>query len=67
MSGEYELQQAIKLRKEKEFERSNSLLQDLCTRYPDEAEINYQYAWSFDILGEESRAAPYYEKESKLV
>ena len=34
--------------------------------FPNDASINYQCAWSFDLLGEESKAVPFYENAIKL-
>ena len=38
----------------------------LVEQYPNNALINYQCAWSFDLLGEETSAVPYYEKAIRL-
>lgn len=38
----------------------------LVQEFPDNASINYQCAWSFDLLGEESKAVPFYENGIKL-
>lgn len=57
-----QLQHAIRLRKEKKLEESNKLLVKLADTYPTNATIQYQCAWSFDVLGEEASAIPYYKK-----
>ena len=57
----YELDKAIILRKRGSHKESNELLMKLVEEFPDDASINYQCAWSFDILGEEAKAVPYYE------
>lgn len=59
---ETEIKQAIKLRSENKLNQSNQLLLDLVKKFPDDSYLNYQVAWSFDSLGEESSAVPYYEK-----
>lgn len=41
-------------------------LQELDRRFPNVAEINYQLAWTCDVLGRESDALPYYEKAVAL-
>lgn len=61
-----QLQKAIKLREQKELRKSNELLLTLAEAYPENAEVNYQCAWSFDVLGEEAKAVPYYEKAIEL-
>ncbi|MGO2710278.1 MAG: tetratricopeptide repeat protein [Leuconostoc mesenteroides] len=54
------LKTAIKMRHEKEFKASNRILKKLDAKYPLNANIQYQYAWSFDILGQEREAVPHY-------
>lgn len=61
-----ELKKAIELRKTKYFIESNEVLMSLFEKYPNNATINYQCAWSFDLLGEEAKAVPYYEKAIEL-
>lgn len=41
-------------------------LQELDRRFPNVAEINYQLAWTCDVLGRENDALPYYEKAVAL-
>lgn len=57
---------AIELRKSGQPERSNGLILELVTEYPEDPLLNYQCAWSFDLLGEEGKAVPYYEKAISL-
>ena len=54
--------EAIVLRKKDKLIESNQLLLQLYKDYPEDSYLNYQIAWSFDTLGEESAAVPYYEK-----
>lgn len=61
-----ELQKAIQLRNSGNLKESNQLLLNLVKNYPDDAVVNYQCAWSYDALGEESRAVPYYVKAINL-
>ncbi|WP_391122764.1 tetratricopeptide repeat protein [Psychrobacillus sp. L3] len=61
-----ELEQAINLRNEGKQEESNELLLKLVKVSPADATIHYQCAWSYDLLGEESKAVPYYEKAIEL-
>lgn len=42
------------------------LLKKLDARHPHVAEINYQLAWTCDVLGREAEALPYYEKAVAL-
>jgi tetratricopeptide (TPR) repeat protein len=41
-------------------------LQELDRRFPNVAEINYQLAWTCDVLGRETEALPHYEKAVAL-
>lgn len=61
-----ELDKAIDLRNSGNHIKSNELLMKLVQKFPDNASINYQCAWSFDLLGEESKAVPFYEKAIQL-
>ncbi|WHY56475.1 hypothetical protein [Peribacillus simplex] len=60
------LEMALSLRGEKEFKKSNRLLMDLAKQNPGDAVMQYQCAWSLDILGLEVKAVPYYEAALKL-
>ncbi len=62
---EEQLVRALELRKEDKQKESNHILFKMAEEYPDHAFINYQCAWSFDVLGEESKAVPFYEKAIK--
>ena len=42
------------------------LLKKIDERFPNVAEINYQLAWTCDVLGKEVEALPYYEKAVAL-
>ena len=42
------------------------LLTKLDARFPNVAEINFQLAWTCDVLGRETEALPYYEKAIAL-
>lgn len=61
-----QLNEAIMLRQEGQLEESNVLISQILESQPNDASLNYQCAWSFDVLGEESRAVPYYEKAIEL-
>ncbi|WP_211655455.1 tetratricopeptide repeat protein [Planococcus alpniumensis] len=60
------LKEAIELRAAGKQEESNQLLTVLAQQFPEHPQINYQCAWSFDLLGEEEKAVPYYEKAIQL-
>jgi tetratricopeptide (TPR) repeat protein len=61
-----ELHQAISYRGEGRHQESNELLTQLVDQYPDDPYMNYQCAWSYDLLGQERAAVPYYEKAVEL-
>lgn len=61
-----ELEKAIEMRNKGDYRDSNELLLRLVEKFPEDAHINYQCAWSYDVLGEESNAVPYYEKAIRL-
>lgn len=61
-----ERQYAINLRKEGKLQESNQLFFRLLQASPNDAFLHYQYAWSYDVLGEESKAVPYYERAIDL-
>lgn len=56
------LDRAIKLREEKRFAEAKSILMGLTEEFPEDPSILYHCAWSFDVLGQEARAVPYYER-----
>ena len=57
---------AINLRDAGRKKESNEILVKLVEKFPDDAFINYQCAWSFDVLGSESEAVPFYENAINL-
>ncbi|QUW20276.1 tetratricopeptide repeat protein [Sporosarcina sp. Marseille-Q4063] len=61
-----EIDKAIEMRKTGKQKESNELLIKLVDEYPNDAFINYQCAWSFDVLGLESKAVSYYENAIQL-
>lgn len=60
------VEEAIKLRSLGKLIESNELLKSLVREYPDDAIVNYQCAWSYDVLELEKEAIPYYEKSIAL-
>ncbi|WAA12582.1 tetratricopeptide repeat protein [Fervidibacillus halotolerans] len=63
---ETRLNRAIDLRKNEKYKESNEVLINLVKEFPSHASILYQCAVSFDLLGEESKAAPLYEKAIQM-
>lgn len=63
---EKDLAEAIDLRENGDPKKANEILVSLVSKYPNDAFIHYQCAWSYDSLGEESRAVPFYEKAIEL-
>lgn len=61
-----QLEKAIELRKTGKYKESNELLMKLIEVHPEDAKLNYQCAWSFDVLGEEAKAVPFYERAISL-
>ncbi|SEN54286.1 Tetratrico peptide repeat-containing protein [Terribacillus saccharophilus] len=57
-----ELFEAISLREAGKLAEANERLIELASAYPDNAEVQYQCAWSFDVLGQETAAVPFYER-----
>lgn len=64
MKAQIEL--AVKLRQEGKLIKSNQLLLEMVKEDPQDAYLNYQCAWSLDVLGEELKAVPFYEKAIKI-
>ncbi|MBS4196611.1 tetratricopeptide repeat protein [Lederbergia citri] len=61
-----QLEKAIELRNNGKLEEANKLLVRLAVQFPNDAGVQYHCAWSFDVLGKESEAVPYYELAIKL-
>lgn len=61
-----DLEKAINLREQGKLNESNTLLQKLVKKNPNNAILNYQYAWSFDVLEMEVEAIKYYERSIEL-
>lgn len=62
----HSLTTALKLREQGDLTTSNEILLKLISENPNNPYLNYQVAWSFDILGEETKAVPYYKKAISL-
>ncbi|MBN6886331.1 tetratricopeptide (TPR) repeat protein [Cytobacillus horneckiae] len=61
-----QLSQAIHLRNIGSLKESNQMFMQLVKTHPNDANIQYQCAWSLDVLGEEAEAVPYYERAIEL-
>lgn len=59
---EKQLAKALLLRKKGNLEESNKLLLSLLKTKINDPYLNYQIAWSFDLLEKESEAIQYYER-----
>lgn len=60
------INKAIKLRENGDLKESNKMFSELIKNYPDNAYVNYQYAWSCDVLGTEKEAVIFYERAISL-
>lgn len=61
-----EIERALNLRQQGKLEQSNKLLLQLVEQSPKDPFFNYQCAWSFDVLGDEAEAVPFYEEAIHL-
>lgn len=61
-----ELKRAIELRESGKVKEANEMLVELADKHPKDAQVNYQCAWSFDVMELETQAIPYYEKAISL-
>ena len=61
-----ELEAAIQLRSAGQVSTANEHLVQLAQAYPLDARVQYHCAWSFDLLGREREAVPYYAKAISL-
>lgn len=60
------INKALNLRKSEKLKESNQLLLEEQKRNPKDAFLNYQVAWSYDLLEEERKAISFYEKAIEL-
>jgi len=61
-SPQESLLSAIQLRENEKYEEARILLLELHAEFPNDSQVNYQYAWIHDLLGLEREAIPFYEK-----
>lgn len=57
-----EIERARSLREDDELEDSQAILLGLLDSYPDDPVLLFEVGGSFDVLGEEPQAIPYYQK-----
>lgn len=57
-----QMQEAIELRQNGQLEEARTKLLDLLLDDPDDPVLLYQVAWTYDNLGLEAQAMPYYEQ-----
>ncbi len=60
------INKGVELRKEGKLIESNNFFIKLAIEYPNDAIVQYQCAWSFDVLEKETEAIYYYEKAIEL-
>ena len=56
---------AKELRREDELEASQELLLELLAQHPDEPLVLHEVGGSYDVMGEEKQAIPYYQRAIK--
>lgn len=57
-----QLKKAIQLRKDSKPKEALEILKGLLLSNPNDPQICYQVAWTYDVLGNESEAVSFYEK-----
>lgn len=60
------ISEAIELRKNGKQNEALKILEKVLSESPDNPNVNYQIAWTYDSLGKESEAVPFYEKAISL-
>lgn len=61
-----ELELAIDLKKHGDLKQASDILNNLVKKYPNNSIINYHCACTFDSMGLENQAVPYYEKAIEI-
>ena len=56
------LTSAVQLRETGKHEEARALLREIHSEFPNDAQVNLQYAWIHDLLGLEREAIPFYER-----
>lgn len=65
MSAE-KIEKAIECRKNGNREEALRLFNELLSKNPADPDLNYQVAWTYDSMGKETEAVPFYEKAISL-
>ncbi len=60
------LEYAIALRQSGQLKEAIDIMKDLLVKEPENAQINYQLAWAYDVSSLEKEAVPYYEKAIEI-
>ena len=60
------LTSAVQLRESGKHEEARALLREIHSEFPQDAQVNLQYAWVHDLLGLEREAIPFYESAIKF-
>ena len=60
------LTSAVQLREAGKHEEARALLREIHSEFPDDAQVNLQYAWIHDLLGLEREAIQFYESAVKF-
>ena len=55
------LTSAVQIRESGKHEEAREFLRELHSEFPQDAQVNLQYAWLLDLLGLEREAIPFYE------
>ena len=60
------LTSAVQLRETGKHEEARALLREIHSEFPNDAQVNLQYAWIHDLLGLEREAIQFYESAVQL-
>src|SRR5215207_2607084 len=60
------LTSAVQLRESGKHEEAREFLRELYSEFPNDSQVNLQYAWIHDLLGLEHDAIPFYESAIKF-
>jgi len=60
------LTSAVQLRETGKHDEARALLREIHSEFPNDAQVNLQYAWIHDLLGLEREAIPFYESAVKF-
>jgi tetratricopeptide (TPR) repeat protein len=66
MDKQAALARAKALREEDDLEASQALILQILTEYPNDPVVLFEAGGSYDVMGQESQAIPYYEKALEI-